>query len=170
MHSLIIAPQYFWYINCSIQPVELETETMKLRTLLIRSFVIAMTALLCRPQLFATAQEMEVIAGGEIEFQNYCAVCHGADSRGQGIMSRFLTVRPADLTQLAKKSGGAFPFWQVYRTIDGREEVRGHGSRDMPIWGDRFRTQAGGNDSGSRAQAAGRLLGLVFYLQHIQER
>jgi mono/diheme cytochrome c family protein len=143
---------------------------MKLRILLICSFVIAMTALLCWPQFFATAQEMEVIAGGEIEYQNYCAVCHGVDSRGQGIMSRFLTVRPADLTQLAKKNGGAFPFWQVYRTIDGREEVRGHGSRDMPIWGDRFRAQAGGNDTGSRAQAAGRLLGLVFYLQHIQER
>jgi len=115
------------------------------------------------------AQEMEVIAGGEIEYQNYCAVCHGVDAKGQGLMSRFLNVRPADLTQLRKKNGGTFPFWQTYRVIDGREEVRGHGSPDMPIWGDRFRTQAGGNDSGSRAQAAGRVIGLVFYLQHIQE-
>jgi mono/diheme cytochrome c family protein len=115
------------------------------------------------------AQEMEVVAGGELEFQNYCAVCHGVDAKGQGIMSRFLTVRPADLTQLAKKNGGTFAFWQVYRMIDGSEEVRGHGTRDMPIWGDRFRAQAGGNDSGSRAQASGRLLGLVFYLQHIQD-
>jgi mono/diheme cytochrome c family protein len=117
----------------------------------------------------APAQEMEVVAGGELEFQNYCAVCHGVDAKGQGIMSRFLTIRPADLTQLAKKNGGTFAFWRVYRSIDGSEEVRGHGARDMPIWGDRFRAQAGGNDSGSRAQAAGRLLGLVFYLQHIQE-
>jgi mono/diheme cytochrome c family protein len=139
-------------------------------TLIICGFLIAITALLYWPVLFATAQEMEVIAGGELEYQNYCAVCHGIDSRGQGIMSKFLTVRPADLTQLAKKNSGSFPFWQVYRTIDGREEVRGHGSRDMPIWGDRFRAQAGGNDAGSRAQAAGRVLGLVFYLQHIQER
>jgi mono/diheme cytochrome c family protein len=117
----------------------------------------------------ALAQEMEVVAGGELEYQNYCAVCHGVDAKGQGIMSRFLTIRPADLTQLAKKNGGTFVFWRVYRSIDGSEEVRGHGARDMPIWGDRFRAQAGGNDSGSRAQAAGRLLGLVFYLQHIQE-
>jgi mono/diheme cytochrome c family protein len=117
----------------------------------------------------APAQEMEVVAGGELEYQNYCAVCHGVDAKGQGIMSRFLTIRPADLTQLAKKNGGTFAFWRVYRSIDGSEEVRGHGARDMPIWGDRFRAQAGGNDSGSRAQAAGRLLGLVFYLQHIQE-
>lgn len=115
------------------------------------------------------AQEMEVIAGGELEFQNYCAVCHGVDGRGNGIMRKFLTVSPADLTLLRKKNGDSFPFWQVYRTIDGREEVRGHGSREMPVWGDRFRSQAGGNDTGSRAQAAGRLLGLVFYLQHIQQ-
>jgi len=115
------------------------------------------------------AQEMEVIMGGEIEYQNYCAVCHGVDAKGQGLMSRFLTIPPADLTLLKKKNDGSFPFWQTYRVIDGREEVRGHGTREMPIWGDRFRAEAGGNAGGSRAQAAGRLLGLVFYLQYIQE-
>ena len=116
-----------------------------------------------------SAQETEVVAGGELEFQNYCAVCHGVDGKGRGVMSKFLTVQPADLTQITRKNSGTFSFWQVYRIIDGREDVRGHGTRDMPIWGDRFRAQSGGNDAGSRAQAAGRLLGLVFYLQHIQE-
>ena len=116
-----------------------------------------------------TAQEMEVIVGGEIEYRNYCAACHGSDGKGQGPMGRFLSVRPADLTLLSKKNSGTFPFWQTYRAIDGREEVRGHGTREMPLWGDRFRSQAGGHDTGSRAQAAGRLLALVFYLQHIQE-
>jgi mono/diheme cytochrome c family protein len=117
----------------------------------------------------AAAQEMEVIAGGEIEYQNYCAICHGVDAKGQGLMSKFLTVRPADLTQLAKKNGGAFPFWRTYRVIDGSEETSGHGTREMPIWGDRFRTQAGAEDSGSRAQVSGRVIGLVFYLQYIQK-
>ena len=117
----------------------------------------------------AAAQEIEVVAGGELEFQNYCAVCHGVDGKGRGVMSKFLTVQPADLTQITRKNSGTFSFWQVYRIVDGREDVRGHGTRDMPIWGDRFRAQSGGNDAGSRAQAAGRLLGLVFYLQHIQE-
>jgi mono/diheme cytochrome c family protein len=112
---------------------------------------------------------MEVIAGGEIEYQSYCAVCHGVDGRGYGIMGKFLTVQPSDLTQLAKKNAGRFPFWQVYRTIDGREEVRGHGTRDMPVWGARFRADAKGDDAGSRSQIAGRILSLVFYLQHIQE-
>ena len=137
-------------------------------TVIFAAFII--TIPISMNTALAPAQEMEVVAGGELEYQNYCAVCHGVDAKGQGIMSRFLTIRPADLTQLAKKNGGTFSFWRVYRSIDGSEEVRGHGTREMPIWGDRFRAQAGGNDSGSRAQAAGRLLGLVFYLQHIQDR
>jgi mono/diheme cytochrome c family protein len=133
------------------------------RTLLAAIFLLAL------PSPLATAQEMEVIAGGELEFQSHCAVCHGVDASGNGIMSKYLTLKPANLTQLSKKYGGKFPFWQIYRTIDGREEVRGHGVSQMPVWGQRFRTESGGNDPGAKSQAAGRILSLVFYLQHIQE-
>lgn len=140
-----------------------------------RSWVASLILILITGSLWhfaprARAQEMEVIASGELEYQNYCAVCHGVDGRGQGIMSRFLTLKPSNLTQIAKKNNGEFPFWRVYRIIDGRDEVMAHGTRDMPVWGERFRVQSGGNDAGARAQAAGRLLGLVFYLQYIQER
>ena len=117
----------------------------------------------------ALAQETEVIAGGELEYQNHCAICHGVDGKGRGIMAKFLSISPSDLTQIAKKNAGRFSFWQVYRVIDGREEIRGHGTREMPIWGARFQADAKGSDPGSRAQAAGRILSLVFYLQHIQE-
>jgi mono/diheme cytochrome c family protein len=117
----------------------------------------------------ARAQQMGVIAGGELEYQRYCAVCHGSDARGQGVMSKYLTIHPANLTQLAKQNGGKFPFWEVYEKIDGGSEVRGHGTREMPIWGDRFRADAGGDGKAAQTQAAGRILGLVFYLQYIQE-
>jgi len=121
-----------------------------------------------RPSL-ATAQEREVIAGGELEYRNSCAVCHGADARGNGIMSKDLTVKPANLRRLTVASGGKFPFWEVYRKIDGQFEIRSHGTREMPIWGERFRAQAGGDGKSAQTQAAGRILSLVFYLQHIQE-
>jgi mono/diheme cytochrome c family protein len=134
----------------------------------LASFFLVLAVLLVSWCKTTSAQEMEVIAGGELEYQNYCAMCHGTDARGSGIMSKFLTVRPADLTQIASKNGGVFPFWRVYRAIDGYDEIRGHGTREMPIWGDRFRAQAGGSDPGSRSQAAGRLLSLVFYLQYVQ--
>jgi hypothetical protein len=116
------------------------------------------------------AQETEVVAAGEIEFQRHCATCHGIDAKGKGSMARFLTIQPSDLTQLAKKNAGQFPFWQVYRTIDGRENIPGHGTRDMPIWGDRFLAEARGKDKFAHTEVAGRILGLVFYLRHLQDR
>ena len=126
------------------------------------------TALTLGPST-AQAQKMDIIAAGEIEFHNYCAVCHGVDGRGYGIMRRYLQVPPADLTTLAKGDPSKFPFWEVYEKIDGATEVRGHGARDMPVWGDRFRAQAGNDGKSGQAQAAGRILSLVFYLQHIQK-
>lgn len=84
-------------------------------------------------------------------------------------MGKFLTVKPANLRQLRMPGGGMFPFWEVYQKIDGQNEIRGHGARDMPVWGERFRAQAGGGDKTAQTQAAGRILSLVFYLQHIQE-
>jgi len=80
-----------------------------------------------------------------------------------------LTVRPTDLTQLSKKHQGQFPFWQVYRIIDGREEVKGHGTRDMPIWGEVFRQPEGGQRL-DETHVIGRLLALVYHIQSIQEK
>ena len=135
---------------------------------LVFFLVVLATISLSSPATVA-AQETEVIAGGELEYQNHCAICHGVDGKGRGIMVRFLTISPSDLTQIAKKNAGRFSFWQVYRVIDGREEIRGHGTREMPIWGARFQAEARGSDPGSRSQVSGRILSLVFYLQHIQE-
>jgi len=131
--------------------------------------ILGLIFLLSLPSGLATAQDMEVIAGGELEYQHACAICHGVEARGNGIMSPYLTVKPANLRRLTLTPGGIFPFWQVYRKIDGQLEIRGHGTRDMPIWGDRFRAQAGGDGKNAQTQAAGRILSLVFYLQHIQE-
>jgi len=117
----------------------------------------------------AKAQQTEIIAGGELEYQRNCAVCHGADGRGDGIMRKYLTVPPANLRQLAKKNGGTFPFWEVYAKIDGQREVRGHGTREMPIWGERFRAEAGSDGKSALTQAAGRILTLTYYLEHIQD-
>ena len=142
---------------------------MSSSTIKASGMILGLVWLLSLSSALARAQESEVIAGGEIEYLNACAVCHGVDARGNGIMSRYLTVKPASLRQLRLTPGGNFPFWEVYRKIDGQFEIRGHGTRDMPIWGDRFRAQAGGDGKSAQSQAAGRILSLVFYLQHIQE-
>jgi mono/diheme cytochrome c family protein len=130
---------------------------------------LSLAFLLSLPTTLAGAQESEVVAAGELEYHSACAVCHGLDARGNGIMGKYLSVKPANLRRLKVASAGSFPFWEVYRKIDGQFEIPGHGTRDMPIWGDRFRAQAGGDGKSAQSQAAGRILSLVFYLQYIQE-
>ena len=119
------------------------------------------------------AQEAEVAASGKAEFQQYCALCHGLNGKGDGAMKNLnlLAENPPDLTQLSKQHGGKFPFWQVYRIIDGREPVKGHGGTpNMPIWGDLFsmQTKEGGLDS--ETKTTGRILNIVYYLQSLQEK
>ena len=75
---------------------------------------------------------------GKSEFQSSCATCHGIDGEGKGPLSPQLKAAPADLTVLAKKNNGVLPFETIYEVIDGRKEVAAHGTRDMPIWGNRF--------------------------------
>ncbi len=142
---------------------------MELRTCKAIGRTLSLAFLLSLPATWACAQESEVIAAGELEYHTTCAVCHGLDARGNGIMSKYMSVKPPNLRRLRVTSGGSFPFWEVYRKVDGQFEISGHGTRDMPIWGDRFRAQAGGDAKSAQTQAAGRILSLVFYLQYIQE-
>ena len=76
---------------------------------------------------------------GEDLFNTYCAVCHGKDAKGNGPAAGALKVRPADLTTLAQRHGGKFPREYVNTVLQyGIEDVKAHGSKDMPIWGDIF--------------------------------
>lgn len=82
------------------------------------------------------AQSVDV---GKVEYQSSCASCHGVDAKGDGPVGQALKKRPADLTSLAKRNNGVFPFDVVYRKIDGRDDsVASHGTREMPVWGYRF--------------------------------
>ncbi|MGJ0508630.1 MAG: c-type cytochrome [Methylocystis sp.] len=114
-------------------------------------------------------------------YKTFCASCHGEDAKGKGPVASQLTVAPADLTQLAKKNGGAFPQDAVAEKIDGRQEVAAHGSRDMPVWGRRFAPLKGrGFISGdsfpwedgptSERDVSSDKLSLVRYLRTLQEK
>jgi hypothetical protein len=113
------------------------------------------------------AQQEEVVEAGRLSYRHYCTVCHGLDGKGAGEMAKVLKVKPADLTQLSAKHDGIFPFWDVYRAIDGRKEIWGHGPRDMPIWGTVFKQEAD-PDIGADLRAYARMLEIVYYLESIQ--
>ena len=78
-----------------------------------------------------------------------------------------MTRKPADLTEIAKRNGGLFPTEMVFRTIDGRRPVRGHGGPDMPVWGDAF---ARSREGTSPEQVKQMIQSLVDYLESIQAR
>lgn len=80
---------------------------------------------------------------GKREYDSKCASCHGAQGKGDGPNVPWLTRSPPDLTNLAKNNGGVLPVERMYEVIDGRQQVAGHGSRDMPVWGREYRIEAG---------------------------
>jgi mono/diheme cytochrome c family protein len=72
---------------------------------------------------------------GKREYDSNCAVCHGYKGFGDGSYADLLKKPASNLTLLKKQNGGVFPFDRVYASIDGREMIKAHGDRDMPVWG-----------------------------------
>lgn len=112
---------------------------------------------------------------GEAEYMNSCAACHGADGTGGGPMVGYLMGSMPDLTLLSKGNDGVFPVTKVFSTIDGTMTTGPHGSREMPVWGQRYARRGAENANPDfRAEEAEvfvrfRLLALTEYLASIQE-
>ena len=91
--------------------------------------------------LFGSGAAQGEVAAGRQLYLRYCSACHGADGRGDGVVSGFLRPKPADLTLLAKNHDGVFPTLTVVKVIDGRATPRAHGDPDMPVWGTILKAQ-----------------------------
>jgi hypothetical protein len=89
--------------------------------------------------------------------------------KGDGVAGSFMSPKPADLTQLAEKSGGSFPFQKVMAYIDGTQDVRAHGDPVMPVWGEVFRAEAGWGMS-RRVEVQGKLMLITDYIRSIQAK
>ena len=124
----------------------------------------------------SSAVSAEKVTMGEAEYQNNCAACHGANGKGNGQFTEFLKAGTPSLTTLSKNNGGVFPFERVYQMIDGRGEVKSHGSREMPIWGQQYTAGAvkkHGPFFGewySQNIVNARILSLIDYINNLQEK
>jgi mono/diheme cytochrome c family protein len=76
-----------------------------------------------------------IAASGKQTYMQYCASCHGIDARGEGPAAFVLKTPPPDLTTLAKRHDGKFPFQYVSDVLRFGTRILSHGSSDMPIWG-----------------------------------
>jgi hypothetical protein len=127
----------------------------------------------------SSAQPVDV---SKFEYLSSCASCHGEDGKGNGPLGAALKNRPADLTVLAKKNNGVFPMSQVYDVIDGRQVTIAHGTREMPIWGNRYMPDLNMAASPNAQDmfvnplydperiVRLRILALIDYLQRVQEK
>ena len=117
----------------------------------------------------------EAHKSAERDFQTFCASCHGWGGAGGGPVAEVLSVEPPNLTLIANRNGGTFPEEQVYKTIDGLEMPRAHGTKQMPVWGVWFAYEAIADslDTGDKTpppeKIDKRIRGLVAFLKSIQE-
>jgi mono/diheme cytochrome c family protein len=104
------------------------------------------------------------LAAGRERFMLDCATCHGVDGSGNGPVAGVLKIQPPDLTRLASRNRGSFSYPDVYATIDGRQPLA-HGTRDMPIWGNRYKQVL---PALGEKKAHTRIDALVRYLESLQ--
>jgi mono/diheme cytochrome c family protein len=113
------------------------------------------------------AQQRRVDAG-KLEYESNCASCHGVKGKGDGPLKALLTTSPSDMTTLTKRNGGVFPINRVYEVIDGREEVKAHGPRDMPVWGRDYIYSAVEDIRDPDAFVRAKTLWLIDYIYRLQ--
>lgn len=113
-----------------------------LRHVLVAIAAVAIFATAAAAQTKVAQEPIKQVPASDARamFDSYCAVCHGKSGVGNGPAAPALAKAPADLTKISARNSGAFPEVRVKRYIEGLDEVAAHGSRDMPMWGDLFRS------------------------------
>ena len=117
----------------------------------------------------AMAQDAKI---GESEYRQHCAACHGLEGRGDGPVGQMLKTPAPNLALITQRNGGKYPVQKIYDIIEGGSVIAAHGTRDMPLWGDRYRRSAAPvtPDQAMIANdlAQQRILSLVYYLGTLQ--
>jgi mono/diheme cytochrome c family protein len=107
-----------------------------------------------------------IAASGKQTYMHYCASCHGIDARGDGPAAVILKTTPPDLTTLAKRHGGKFPYEYVSDVLRFGTRIVAHGSSDMPIWGPIFASL----DNYDEVAVRKRIKDLSEYLASLQQK
>tara|TARA_R110002110_G_scaffold77667_15_gene204051 strand:+ start:1416 stop:1811 length:396 start_codon:yes stop_codon:yes gene_type:complete len=128
--------------------------------------MLAILTTFCLMQGTAQAQDA---ATGKGLYDNHCAVCHGAEARGNGPMAPALLLQPPSLREMSARHGG-FPITRIVTRIDGRDPLISHGS-PMPIYGPFFEGDdtALKSETGQPIMTSRAIVDLVAFLQGIQD-
>jgi mono/diheme cytochrome c family protein len=144
------------------------------RTLLLSAlFLISSGAL---PQTGPPGHKKQLpptfVPSGERMYKQFCAACHGPDAKGHGPAASSLKVAPSDLTTLAKRYKGKFPYNYVSGVLHFGPGVNAHGSSAMPTWGPIFQRMDEHSEGSLRVQTEAavqdRIQNLCDYLASLQ--
>jgi mono/diheme cytochrome c family protein len=105
------------------------------------------------------------VPSGETMYKQYCSACHGVDGKGGGPVASVLKTPPPDLTTLAMRHGGKFPYDYVSSVLRFGPGISAHGSADMPTWGPIFNFL----DKYNERSVQQRIDNLTGYLATLQE-
>lgn len=112
------------------------------------------------------AEDVRVSEGQEL-FMRYCASCHGMNAKGDGPASEAMVPPPTNLTTLAQRWGKPLTKSSLAEFIDGRRDVRAHGTSEMPVWGTRLTDPVPPSTAGGEPAAENIAL-LLDYLETLQ--
>jgi mono/diheme cytochrome c family protein len=138
------------------------------QALLVSAMVFVIFAGLPKDQAIAAQAPFPSVwvPPGEVMYKQFCAACHGAHAQGNGPAASTLKTQPPDLTTLAKRHGGKFPYDYVSSVLRFGPGSSAHGSSDMPTWGPIFQTI----DRNSERAAQDRIRNLADYLASLQRK
>ena len=148
------------HVKCS------EGIMIMLRVILLSALTLMVSATEAQDKSGADKAPRTIGASGKQTYTHYCAACHGADARGNGPAAVLLNTPPPDLTTLAKRHGGKFPYEYVSDVLRFGTRIVAHGSSDMPIWGPIF----GSMESYDEVAVRKRIKELSDYLASLQEK
>lgn len=107
-------------------------------------------------------------ASGQQMFHEYCAACHGVKADGKGPAASACKAKPADLTKLAQRHEGKFPYDYFYAVLQFGTllPTPAHGSADMPVWMPLFYSL----DKSHKAISEQRMHNLANYVASLQAK
>jgi len=106
--------------------------------LLLLAACLAMAQTPAKTPATHAATEPPDAASGRQTYMSYCASCHGEHLKGMGPAASAMKTPPPDLTTLAKRHDGKFPYEYVGGVVRFGKPLSAHGSPDMPVWGPIF--------------------------------
>jgi mono/diheme cytochrome c family protein len=123
--------------------------------------------------LMACVERDKVPTGAE-DYADFCSACHGASGKGDGDGAAALDRKPADLTRLSARNGGAFPGTRVMAKIWGYTGVapgRQDAGSPMPEFGPLLQGALVPYDGGDGIETPTpvRLVQIAEYLKTLQD-